>query len=265
MKFGAMNHPLLPILDEIHLFADFGFDYLELTMDAPKAHYTTVQAQKKDILKALDRRGLGLVGHLPTFVYTADLTESIRQVSLSEMLHSLEAMADLGATKTVLHPSIISGLGTRVMDLSRRLAAESLDIILEKAGKLNIQVCLENLFPRCLFFYEPPDFAAVFRQYPNLKLTLDTGHANVEDKTGRRPLEFIRTFPDRLGHIHINDNKGDKDEHLELGTGTVDFRGVLKALKETGYQETMTFEIFTEDRTCLRKGLEKIKTLLAAA
>ena len=58
MQFGAMNHPLLPILDEINLFADFGFDYLELTMDAPKAHYTTVQAQKKDILYTLDRRGL---------------------------------------------------------------------------------------------------------------------------------------------------------------------------------------------------------------
>jgi hypothetical protein len=39
MRFGAMNFPVVPVLDEIETFARLGFDYLELAMDPPMAHH----------------------------------------------------------------------------------------------------------------------------------------------------------------------------------------------------------------------------------
>ena len=35
MKYGAMNFPVKPILNEIGEIGDMGFDYVELTMDPP--------------------------------------------------------------------------------------------------------------------------------------------------------------------------------------------------------------------------------------
>jgi len=36
-----MNFPVKPVVEEIKMIADLGFDYLELTMDPPQAHYNT--------------------------------------------------------------------------------------------------------------------------------------------------------------------------------------------------------------------------------
>jgi sugar phosphate isomerase/epimerase len=89
MRFGAMNFPVVPVLDEIESFARLGFDYLELAMDPPMAHYETLSSSRTAITRALKVNGLGLVCHLPTFLSTADLTQSLRQASMTEMRRSL--------------------------------------------------------------------------------------------------------------------------------------------------------------------------------
>lgn len=61
MLYGAMNFPARPILKELEAFSELGFDYLELTMDAPKAHFSIIRRQKKRLLKALDRQNMKLV------------------------------------------------------------------------------------------------------------------------------------------------------------------------------------------------------------
>ena len=55
MLYGAMNFPVKPILEELEAISELGFDYLELTMDPPQAHYSIIRRQKKRLLKALDR------------------------------------------------------------------------------------------------------------------------------------------------------------------------------------------------------------------
>ncbi|MFO7840295.1 MAG: hypothetical protein R6X08_12450 [Desulfosalsimonadaceae bacterium] len=84
-----MNSPLFPLLQEIEVIGGLGFNYIEVTMDAPYARYSEIKAQKKQILKALDRFGMELVCHLPTFVSTADITDAIREASINETLESV--------------------------------------------------------------------------------------------------------------------------------------------------------------------------------
>ena len=249
MQYGAMNFPVNPILDEIKMIAAMGFDYLELTMDPPYAHYSVIREYKEDILKALGACSLGLVCHLPSFVYTADFTESIRKASLDEMLNSIEVAAELGVSKAVLHPSMVSGLGIYVMDTVRKYAFQSLEAIAEKAEKKGICLCFENMFPNYGFFSEPEEFVEIFEKFPEFMLTLDIGHANIESKkSGKRILDFIEKLGTRIGHIHVSDNSGKKDEHLPVGKGTVPFPKIIRVLKKAGYQNTVTLEIFTEDR-----------------
>jgi sugar phosphate isomerase/epimerase len=262
MRYGAMNFPVKKIRKEIEQFDALGFDFLELTLDPPETHYATVRVCKDAILKELKIRNMGLLCHLPTFVYTADLTERIRRASLLEMLESLETAKELGAEKIVVHPGYIGGMGAFVMETSRKYAIESLAIISQKADDIGVVLCLENMFPRYLSFVEPEDFEPVFDQFPALKLTLDTGHANIGDTRGDRALRFLKNYSHRLGHIHMSDNKGKRDDHLPVGKGNVPFERIVKALKEIDYDNTITLEIFSDDRNHLVESRDKIEALL---
>lgn len=254
MRFGAMNSPIKAVMDERDEFAVLGFDYLELTLDAPRAHYAEIRRQQDEIRSRLRGHGMGLVCHMPTFVYTADLTPGIRQASLAEVLGSLETAADLESMKVVLHPSIISGLGPLVRDTAVKYALDSLAAIYERAGQLGQTLCLENMFPRLAYMVEPREFLHIFDIFPGLKFTLDTGHAFIDARREKRILDFIDRLQDRIEHLHISDNQGKRDDHLPLGKGRIRFEKIVKALKRIGYNGTCTLEIFTDDRGDLVKS-----------
>jgi sugar phosphate isomerase/epimerase len=264
MLYGAMNSPLRPVLDQVESIRNLGFDYLELTLDSPEAHYSLVARSRKELSKRLKRLGMGLVVHLPTFVSTADLTESLRKASVKETLRSLELGAGLGALKAVLHPSFHGGLSVFVMERARVFALESLERIVGRAGDLGIPLCLENLFPNAHSLMEPEHFTDVLKRFPDLQMTLDIGHANIQDPSGGRAVRFIERFGDRIGHIHASDNSGKGDDHLPIGAGTVKWPNVLDALALAGYDGTVTFEIFTPDPDYLRISREKFAGMFRA-
>ena len=264
MLYGAMNFPVKPVIEELAAISELGFDYMELTMDPPQAHYSLIRRQKKRLLNALDQYHMKLVCHLPSFVFTADLTPNLRKASLNEVLRSLDVAAELGCAKAVLHPSYITGLGIFVMDQARKYAMESLDAVTQAADQLGIVLCLENLFPETHSLAEPEDFDEIFIKFPTLKLTLDTGHAHIEDSEGKRAVRFIQRFPDRIAHIHVSDNLGKTDDHLPVGAGTVNFSEIVTALKNIGYDDTITLEIFSKDRDYLKMSRNKMAAMFAS-
>jgi sugar phosphate isomerase/epimerase len=264
MLFGAMNFPVRPVLHEIETVSSLGFDYVELTMDPPQAHFEVIRENMTEIQRALDFHRMGLVCHLPSFVSTADLTKSLREASLTEVLQSLQVARDLNASKVVLHPSYMVGLSLFVKDKAKGYAMESLQAVVEKADKLGLTVCIENLFPRSHAPGEPEEFDEIFHCFPSLKLTLDTGHAHIEDRDGQRAADFIDRFSGRLAHIHASDNLGKEDNHLPVGTGSVDFHKIAQALKAVRYDDTITLEIFSRDRDYLKISREKLEAIFAS-
>ena len=207
-----------------------GFDYVELTMDPPEAVPQRILAQKRAILEVLHRYGMGITAHLPTFVWTSDLYESLRRASLQENFLALEASAELGIEKVVLHPGFITGLGK---------------------------------FLLAHFLSQPHEFQSVFETFPEIRLTLDIGHANLGGGKNRSS-EFIRLYGYRIGHVHANDNFGKEDSHLPIGAGIIDFEKIMKELNEAKYDETNTLEVFSKDRDYLKISKEKIKRMWEA-
>lgn len=263
MQFGAMNFPILPVEEEIQAIGALGLDYLELAMDPPRAHHTQLRSRKKALLKQLKASNLGLICHLPTFVQLADLTAGLRQASLEEVLGALETAADLGARKVVLHPGYISGLGGYVLNQVKALAMESLAAVYARSQALGLTVCVENLFPRFSPFVTPEDFAPVFEAFPGLRLILDLAHAFIGVRSSARCLDFLDRFGDRLAHLHVSDNQGQRDDHLPLGSGCLPLKTIFRSLKKTGYDDTCTLEVFVEDRRALVKSRDKLIALLS--
>ena len=265
MKYGAMNFPIKPVIEELEKISGLGFDYFELTLDPPCAHYTTVLEMEEELVQALKHYSMDLVCHLPTFVYTADLAPGIRAASLKEMIHSLRAAARINAVKTVLHPGLISGLGSFVMETAAGLAHESLCAVMKEADRLGMEICFENMFPKYLSFFDPSHFVPIFKEFPNLKMTLDTGHANINDPGRTRLYEFIQQFPDKIGHVHVSDNSGKQDDHVRVGNGNINFKKFATFLKRAGYDDTVTLEIFSQDADDLSESRDMIASLLASA
>lgn len=259
MQYGAMNFPVKPVLTEIDRIANLDFDYLELAMDPPMAHHASLYAARTDIRQALNDSGLDLICHLPTFVSIADLTESIRRASVEEMEHSLQAAAALDASKVVLHPGAIRGMGHFVEDEARSYGLQSLDVIIRLAAELALPLCIENMFPGYGAYYEADEYAVLFERYPDLRMTLDSGHAHIGAADGSRLRRFMQHFGHRVDHVHISDNSGRADEHLPPGMGSIDFQWLVKSLKSIGFDATVTFEVFTGNPTDLESSLSRFR------
>jgi sugar phosphate isomerase/epimerase len=263
MQYGAMNFPVKPLSREVEEIGEMGFDYVELTMDPPEATPQKILVQKHSIQEVLHRYGMGIMGHLPTFVWTSDLYESLRRASLQENLEALEAAAELGIAKVVLHPAYITGLGKFLIDRVKGYAMESIESILKKAVSLNIALCIENMFPQSHFLFQPYEFQSVFEAFPEIHLTLDIGHANLGGGKNKSS-EFIHHYGYRIGHVHANDNFGKEDSHLPIGAGIIDFEKILKELKDSQYDKTITLEVFSKDRDYLKISKDKIKHMWEA-
>jgi sugar phosphate isomerase/epimerase len=263
MKYGAMNFPIKPLLKEIEEIGEMGFNYVEVTMDPPEATPQKILAQKRPIQELLHRYGMGITGHLPTFVWTSDLYESLRKASIQETLDALEAGSELGIEKVVLHPGYITGLGKFLLDRSRGYGMESIGTILKKATNLGITLCIENMFPQANFLSTPYEFQEVFQSFPEIRLALDIGHANLGGGKNKSS-EFIHQYGYRIGHVHANDNFGKEDNHLPIGAGIIDFGKILRELNEAQYDETLTLEVFSKDREYLKISKEKIKRIWEA-
>jgi sugar phosphate isomerase/epimerase len=57
----------------------------------------------------------------------------------------------------------------------------------------------------------------------------------------------MESYPDRIRHIHIHDNRGGQspreDLHLPPGEGFIEFEPILAKLTQIGHAGTMTLEL----------------------
>ncbi|MBR4204205.1 MAG: sugar phosphate isomerase/epimerase [Clostridia bacterium] len=96
----------------------------------------------------------------------------------------------------------------------------------------------------------------------NLGICLDTGHLNIPKGDGRDESQrsFIAKAGKRLKALHIADNDGSSDQHLmPYGRGRIDWREVMTALGENGYDRLFNMEIPGENRCPLEVRREKLK------
>jgi len=122
------------------------------------------------------------------------------------------------------------------------------------ATEKNVMLCLENLSEQ----YE--SFALAFDAIPDLRMTLDIGHAQLLSKENTS-FDFIEHLYDKIGHIHVHDNFGGtsvKDDlHLPLGDGVVDFPKIFSMLRARGYRSTMTMEVKPSDMPKTKEKIER--------
>lgn len=253
MLIGAMNHPKADVVEEIRWMADLGLEFLDLTLEPPIA--ASWRVDPRAIRRELDRFGFKVVGHTAYYLPIDSPFEEVRQGALEELKRCLRVFGEVGARYMNIHPGRYTPMHPRSFFVQRDI--ETLGDLHETAKRYGVGLMVENI---------PHDFntieqlAELLDPLSELGLHLDIGHANLEVPYNTT-CELIRRFGNRVRHVHFHDNNGQADQHLPLGTGNIDVASIVDALKEIGYDETITLEVFAPDRHYLAYSKDVLRRL----
>ena len=231
-----MNNPSVPLVDELRRIAAAGFDFVDLTLEPPCAWPVG-----EDALDFLRTAGLGVVGHTAPYLPIASPYDGLREAA-HRILHSaFDAFALAGARLVNVHPNPLPSVFAPKVCIARN--AEALASLAEEANRRGLRLMVENFGQT---FTTVAELEPLFATSPLLGFHLDVGHANIGPPN--RASELIARFADRLVHVHVHDNDGVGDLHLPIGAGTVPWTQVVGALRDCGYDGTVTIEVFSPER-----------------
>ncbi|MFC7079911.1 sugar phosphate isomerase/epimerase family protein [Halorussus caseinilyticus] len=232
-----------------------GFDFAELYMDGATER-TRLDPNAVGSLAA--EEGLDLLVHLPFVdLEIGSPRNAVREGSLSEQRACIEAAAEMGAEKAVLH----AGTSARPPEWELEEVApnllDSIRVLDRFAADRDVEICVENL-PGVPFTVR--HFDRVFAE-TEASMTFDTGHARVDGMDADETADFLADHGDRISHVHVNDAREDADEHVPTGSGTTDFGTALAPLRE-GWEGTVSVEVYTFDFDYLALSAEKLDEYL---
>ncbi len=244
MKIGAMTNPQRDLADELRQIALEGFDYADITLEAPRAEPGQIDVAAARRL--LDELGLGVVCHAAPYLPVHNPSALVRRAALDELRRSLDVAAGLGARLLTTH---FMGLPAFWPEADGyELYAQLYRLLGGEAAQRGLLAAMENGSRNA---HQLKHFREIFARCPDLLLLLDVGHANI-DVPKNQTREYLFALADRLAHVHLSDNDGTADQHLPLGApakGGVSWRRVAADLKSFGYDGTATLEVFAGERS----------------
>jgi sugar phosphate isomerase/epimerase len=139
----------------------------------------------------------------------------------------------------------------RALDASAATAAE----MLQAAEKHGVEFLIEAHYdtPVC----SPEQVGALLSSVPGVRFVYDPSHfAMLGLGLGER-----KAVLDRSSHIHIRDAAPEK-MYVKCGIGTVDFSGLMAALRERGYAGFVSLECLPTDDWNVEEDVAALKRLM---
>lgn len=156
----------------------------------------------------------------------ATLNDPIYRESIRQIVSCIERAAAI-TDRVTFHPGYLSPVGKLVPQKIWELQKAALRQIGKAAYDNGVLACLENMISVKEFLCrDPGELVGMTEGIEGIGMTFDFGHANTMGKVD----EFLPLVA-RADHIHIHDNHGERDEHLALGDGTIDWKKVGEAIR----------------------------------
>ena len=251
MRIGLMNNPRSDLAAEIDFIASNGFEFVDLTLEYPKAHIDVLDRQQT--VSKLKDSGLSVVGHTTYYLPFASPINAVREAAVSDVIRTLDFFKDAGARIVTVHPD--PGVGAMETKTTISLNALSFKIISDEAAKHDVTIVVENV-PG--IFSSVDAINSILNSVPGLGFHLDVGHAFVRRNRFRH---LLSAFKAKLMHVHLSDNRYRADDHMPLGAGNINWEEVVAAIKSTGYDATFTLEVFSDDRRYVIGSKDKLTEL----
>jgi D-psicose/D-tagatose/L-ribulose 3-epimerase len=227
----------LPFLDKAR---EMGFDLVEIPIESEKDldYARAAEAYRRTGLKSSICAVMGAKRD-PSHPDAA-----VQKGAIAYMKHCIDAAVKMGAS-TIAGP-LYAAVGRtwqstpaqRERDLAR--CAKNLKVVARYAEDKGVLLALEPLNRFETSFVNLTEQAIQLADMvgsPNVKLMMDTFHANIEEKSLGAALELAGK---RLIHVHANEN-----DRGTPGTGHVAWGEVAAALKKVNYDGPLVIESFS--------------------
>ncbi len=181
--------------------------------------------------------------------------EEIRRVTAQRLRQAVSLAPLFRPLGIVMHGGYSEWLFDHNADAWLDGAKRTFSEIAESAETAGIDIFLENVFD------EVPDHllrlhAAVGSK--RLGFCFDAGHATL---FSRLPVQkWLEAFGTDLRELHIHDNRGIRDDHLPVGEGSINFRGILLAAVDAGARPILTVEPHREEH--FHRSVAYLKAIL---
>ncbi len=183
--------------------------------------------------------------------------EEARRLSVRRLRQAIALAPAFRPLGIVVHGGYFNWLFDFAPDRWLEPARRSFSEIAEAAENAGVDIFLENVFD------EVPDHLLRLREAvgsARLSFCFDPGHATL---FSRLP---VQTWADAFGplirEIHVHDNRGLRDDHLPVGEGAINFRGVLLAVEDAGARPILTVEPHRVEH--FHRAVSSLRTLLAS-
>ncbi len=209
----------------------------------------------------LDYPDFEVVLHLPYGSKNNIASFKNLDIVMDRLKKAIDFAGKYHANGVTLHPGEIDGVLNRKEALE--LSIENTKILAEHAAQYGIDIMVENLIGAhelCLTIEEMKYFQEKVNM-KNVGITLDCGHYHASHQTEepvKDLVKYVETFKDKIMHLHLHDNHGERDEHMQMGLGTIDFNSYFAALKKAGFSRLYGSEVLFKDYAELLETSKKI-------
>jgi sugar phosphate isomerase/epimerase len=242
-SYGLLTNPSTEILSEINKIYDLNFDYVEIGIEGPEGNPLIINKKKNEIANLLQKFKQKPIGHTAYWIDLCSDYGYIRDAWILEATREIRTAKGIGIDLINFHANL-NGMfyGERRKVLLDNLI-KSLREIVSYAEKFKVKVMLENV-PLSNGVHDIHEFKYIIDKVASLSVHLDIPHAFTSGGM-KSVIDYISTFREKIIHIHWHDNHGKRDEHLPIGEGLIDHEKAIIALKNIGYDRTITLEVFT--------------------
>ncbi len=210
----------------------------------------------KKIARILEENGLKCTIHAPFIDLSIGAIDSlVRKATVERLMMAIDIAAVFEAKSMVFHTGFEPKHYYGQQKEWLKNSYYTLELLLSHAREKGLKLNLENVFE-----YTPEIHQALFSKFgdPHLGFCLDLGHQKVFSKTSME--QWLEGVGTRIRQLHLHDNRGDWDDHLAVGTGEIDFDGVLAFLEEKKLTPLLTLE--THKKEDVIPSLEGLGRLL---
>lgn len=193
----------------------------------------------ESIRRRVSERDIALGLHTRSSVNVAELSPFVAEAVDAYLEAYLKLASRLGAEWIVVHGGYHF---TDDYEWRKQAARDRLRRLVDQADELDVTLLLENHNPEP----DPSEIRYLAHSIeecrylldaipsPRLRWAFNAGHAHLEPGGVDAFLDALGV--DRIGEVRLHDTRGDREEHLPLGEGTLDFASLLRRLETAGYR-----------------------------
>jgi sugar phosphate isomerase/epimerase len=250
IAFSSNAYTKFSLSDSIAEIARIGYNGIEILCDIPHAFPLPLSENKIKEIK-MDLKNYGIeISNLNAFTLFAvqdtyhpswiEENPGFRKIRVDHTINCLKLASLLGAKNISVEPG-----GPVNNDFNResylKIFKDGIDKALPVAEKEKVKILVE---PEPNLLIENSDeFLQFIKDFDSayIGLNFDIGHFVCVNED---PSKLVSRLSEYIHHFHLADIKNRVHNHLIPGIGSIDFKEVIKAINDTGYDGFITVELY---------------------